>query len=137
MLCQFLLNNKVSQLYVYTYPRPPWASIPPPQVITQYRAELPALSSRFPLALCFTQGSVFMSVLLSVHLTLSYQLSGSQICSPCLHLYSCPISRFISTIFLDFIYVCVCVYVLIYDICSSLSDLLQYDRLQVHPHHYK
>ena len=41
-----------------------------------------------------------------------------QVPSLCLCLYSCPAVRFISTIFLDSIYM------LIYDICFSFSDLL-------------
>ena len=53
--------------------------------------------------------SVCVSVLLSVRPTLSLP-----------YLYSCPANRFICTIFLDSIYI----YVLIYDICFSLSDLL-------------
>ena len=68
VLCQFLLYNEVNQLYVYIYPlplEPPSPPIPPRQVITEHRAELPVLYSRFPLAICFTHGSVCMSVLIS------------------------------------------------------------------------
>ena len=45
--------------------------------------------------------------------------SVSKVCSLCLHLYSYPANRFISTIFSRF-----CTYVLIYEIGFSLSDLL-------------
>ena len=72
MLCQFLLYNKVKQLYVYIYPHipsllsfPPTLPIPPLQVVTKHQADLPVLCSSFPLAFHFTFGSVYMSVLLS------------------------------------------------------------------------
>ena len=51
VLCQFLLYNKVNQLYAYVYPRilsllhlPPTLLIPPVQVVTKHRANLPVLS---------------------------------------------------------------------------------------------
>ena len=50
MVCQFLLYNKVNQLYIYIYPHissllclPPILPIPPLQVITKHRADLPVL----------------------------------------------------------------------------------------------
>ena len=53
--------------------------IPPLQVITEHRTELPVLYSRFPLDTCFTYGTVHMSVLISqpsllhcVHMSLLY-----------------------------------------------------------------
>ena len=45
---------------------PTWACpppMPPLQVVTEHQAELPVLCSSFPLAVCFTQGSVYMSVI--------------------------------------------------------------------------
>ena len=61
MLCQFLLYNKVNQLYLYFYPHipsllhlPPTLPIPPLQVVTKHRADLPVLCSCFPLASYFT-----------------------------------------------------------------------------------
>ena len=72
MLCQFLLYNKVNQLYVYIYPYissllclPPTLPIPSLQVVTKHQADLPVLCSCFPLAIYFTFSSVYMSVLLS------------------------------------------------------------------------
>ena len=69
MLCQFLLYNKVNQLYIYIYPHnlsllrlPPTLPIPPLQVVTKHRADLPVLCSFFPLAIYFTFGSVYMSM---------------------------------------------------------------------------
>ena len=55
--------------------------------------------------LCFTHGCVYMSMLLSQFVPPSPSLTASRVCSLCLHLYSCPTNRFISTIFLYFIYI--------------------------------
>ena len=78
MLCQFLLYNEVNQLYecIYCLPLGPTSSlippsIPPIQVITEHRCELPVLYSRFPLASYFTYGSAYMSMLLSQYIPLS------------------------------------------------------------------
>ena len=72
MLCLFLLYNKVNQPYAYIYPHipsllrlPPTLHTPPHWVVTKHRADLPVLCGCFPLAICFTFGSVYMSVLLS------------------------------------------------------------------------
>ena len=53
MLCQFLLYNKVNQLYVYIYPHissllhlSPTLPIPPLQVVTKHRANLPVKNQR-------------------------------------------------------------------------------------------
>ena len=72
MVCQFLLYNKVNQLYVYIYPHissllrlPPTLAIPPLQVVTKHRGDLPVLCGCFPLAIYFTFGSEYMSMPLS------------------------------------------------------------------------
>ena len=72
MVRQFLLYRKVNQLYVYIYPHipsllrlPPTLPIPPLQVVTKHRADLPVLCGCFPLAIYFTFGSVYMSMPLS------------------------------------------------------------------------
>ena len=68
MLYGFLLYN-MNQLHVYVYllplepPSHAPAPIPPLWVITERQAELPFIS--FPLAICFTHGSGYASVLLS------------------------------------------------------------------------
>ena len=71
MLC-FCCITKLNQLYVYMYPHipfllclPPTLPIPPLYMVTGYQADLPVLCSCFPLASCFTFGSVYVSVLLS------------------------------------------------------------------------
>ena len=107
MLCQFLLYNKVNQLYAYVYPHipsllhlPPTLSIPPLQVVTKHQADLPVLCSCFPLAIYFTFGSVYVSVLLSHFVPASPPPPPCpQVHSVCLHLYSCPAPKFIRTIF--------------------------------------
>ena len=73
MLCQFLLYNKVSQLYVYIYLHissllhlPPTLPIPPLQVDTKHRADLPVLFGCFPLAIYFTFGGVYMSCITQI-----------------------------------------------------------------------
>ena len=55
-------------LFIYIHISPPsWASlphpIPPLQIIRKHGAELPVLHSSFPLALCFTYGNAYISVL--------------------------------------------------------------------------
>ena len=69
MLCSFLLYNEVNQLYVYIYSLPLGPPSHPPipliQVTTEHQGELPALYSRFPPAICFIHGSVYMSILIS------------------------------------------------------------------------
>ena len=84
MLCQFLLYNKVNQLYIYICSHissllrlPPTLPIPPLQVVTEHRADLPVLCGCFPLAIYFTFGSVYMSMPLS-HFIPAYQSSQPQ-----------------------------------------------------------
>ena len=53
----------MNQLHVYVCPLPPGPPshpIPPSQVITDHRAELPVLYSRFPPAIYLTHGSGYM-----------------------------------------------------------------------------
>ena len=119
MLCQFLLYNKVNQLYVYIYPHIPsllsllaTLPIPPLQVFTNHGAELPVLCNSFPLAIYFTFSSVYMSMPLSHFVPASHSPPCPQVCSLRLHLYSCPATRFISTVFLDSIYICISIWYL-------------------------
>ena len=115
MVCQFLLYNKVNQLYMYIYPHissllrlPPTLPIPPLQVVTKHRADLPVLCSCFPLVIYFTFGSVYMSMPLS-HFVPAYPSASPcpQVHSLRLRLYSCPAPRFFRTTFFQIPYICV------------------------------
>ena len=147
MLCQFLLYNKLNQLYVYIYPHissllclPPTLPIPPLQMVTKHRADLPVLCSCFPLAIYFIFGSVCMSMLLS-HFVPAYPSPLPMSSSP----FSTSVSLFLSCsqvhqnllflffCFLDSIYMCQHkVFAFVF-----LTYFTLYDRLQVHPPHYK
>ena len=114
MMCQFLLYNKVNQLYIYIYPHipsllrlPPTLPIPPFYVVTKHRADLPMLCRCFPLAIYFTFGSVYMFMPLS-HFVSAYPYPSLclQVHSLCLCLYSCPAPRFFRTIFIQIPYIC-------------------------------
>ena len=145
MLCQFLLYNKVNQLYTYVYPHipsllrlPPTLLIPPFQVVTKHRADLPVLCSCFLLAIYLTFGSVYMSMLLSPFV-LAYTfppplptMSSSPFSTSVSLFMSCP-QVHQNHFFLDSIYMCqhtVSVFLF-------LTYFTLYDRLQVHPPHYK
>ena len=128
MVCSFLLYNKVNQPYIYIYPHiasllclPPTFPIPPLEVVTKHRADLPVLYGCFPLAINFTFGSVYMSMPLS-HFVPAYPSASlcPQAHSLRLRLYSCPAPRFFRTIFFFWFHI----YVLAYGIWFSLSDLL-------------
>ena len=142
MVCKFLLYNKVNQLYIYIYPHmpsllylPPTLPIPPFQVVTKHQADLPVLSGCFPLAIYFTFRSIYKSMTLS-HFIPGYPSTSlcPQVHSLCPCLYSYPAPRFIRTIFfLDSLYMCQhTVFVSLF-----LTYFTLYDRLQVHPPHYK
>ena len=142
MLRQFLLYNKVNQLYLYIFPRIssllhilPTLPIPPLQVVTKHQADLPVLCVCFPLAIYFIFGSVYISVPLS-HFIPAYPSPSPcpQVHSLHLRLYSCLDPRFFRTIsVLDSIYMCQhTVFVFLF-----LTYFTLYDRLQVHPPHYK
>ena len=105
--------------YMYTYiPLSPssCASLSP----SLSHDDLSVLCSCFPLAIYFIFGSVYMSM------QLSHLVPANPSLSPCLQvhflllcLYSCPVPRFMRTIFFRFH-----IYMLAYCICFSLSDLL-------------
>ena len=84
MVSQFLLYNKVNQLYIYICPHissllrlPPTLPIPSFQVVTKHPADLPVLCGCFPLAIYFTFGSVYMSMPLSLCPSLPFPLPVS------------------------------------------------------------
>ena len=95
-----------------------------PPTPLEYQLQLPVLHSTFPLAVNFNHGNVHVSRTLSVHPTLYF---------PCwvrkTVFYSCPVDRFISTIFRDSTHFPKFhTQALIYDICFPLSDLLHSGR---------
>ena len=110
MLCQFLLSNKVNHLYVYIYPHIP--SLPPslshPSRSSQ-STELISLCyvAAFPRDIYLEFGSVYMSMLLSLHPSFPLPTLSPQVHSLCLHNYSCPDTRFISTVFFQIPYICI------------------------------
>ena len=139
MLCYFLLYNKVNQLYVYVYPHIPsllvlplTLPLPPLQVVTKRRVDIPMLCSSLPLAIHFTFGNVYVSMLLSNFVPIPLPPLCPQVRSLHLHLYSFPASRCISIIFLDYIYMRQHTFVFLF-----LTYFNLYDYLQVHPTHYK
>ena len=144
MVCQFLLYKKVNHLHIYIYPHissllrlPPTLPIPPLQVVTKHRADLPVLCGCFPLAIYFTFGSVYMSMPLSHFVPADPSPSACpQVHSLRLCLYSCPAPRFFRIIFFFFLYsINMCqhtVFVLLF-----LTYFTLYDSLQVYPPHYK
>ena len=97
MLCCFLLHNNVNQPLLYMYPlplEPPFLHpIPPPQVITEHRAELSVLYSIFPPLTVNTSQCYFL------HLPHPHPPPACpQLCSLHLHLHSFPANRFVSII---------------------------------------
>ena len=101
-----------------------WASLP-----SQTPSYLSRLSQSTRLnSLCQTADSHWLCILHMVMYMFScYCLNSShpfpptlypQVSSLCLYLYCCPANRFINTISLDSVYLC------LYDICFSLSDLI-------------
>ena len=146
MVCQLLLYNKVNQLYIYIYPHisfllrlPPTLPIPSLQVVTKHRADLLVLCGCFPLAIYFTFGSVYMSTPLS-HFVPAYPSPLppprvlKSILYVCIFIPVLPLgSSETFFFFLDSIYMCQhMVFVFLF-----LTYFTLYDRLQVHPPHYK
>ena len=114
-VCQFLLYNKqLNKLdeHIYPFPLGPalHARIPLIYAITA----LPVIYGRFPLAISFTHGAVYMSVLISQFNPLVpkrlFSMSAS-LFLPCKQIHLYHFSRFH-------------LHVLICAICFSLSDLL-------------
>ena len=67
-----MLHNKVSQLYIYIHSltlEPPLPTTPSQDstlaVVTEHHAEFPMLYNSFQLAIYFTRGGMYMSMLLS------------------------------------------------------------------------
>ena len=134
VLCWVLLNNKLNQLYTFIYlPPPSCASLPhsPPPRGSSQSARLDSCAVQQPPASClvYTRWCVYVSAALSLpHPVL--HLPCPQAHSLRLCLYSCPANRFISTVFLD------SMYMHWYVIFIFLTYFTLYNRLWVHPPHY-
>ena len=99
----------ISHRYTYNSPLSnPSASPTPPHAYRLSRStwlEHLAPYSKFPLPMCFTHGNLYVSLLCSQFPSPPLLPSlCPQVCSPCLCLHCCSANRFISTIFLDSIY---------------------------------
>ena len=96
-------------------PTPSWNSFPPPTPSYPSRLshstgfELPVSFSKLPLAICFTYGNAYVSMPLSQFIPPLLPSLCTQVFSLCLHLHCCPANRFISTIFLDWMYIYICI----------------------------
>ena len=110
----------------YTYVPSLWTALPPLQAVSEHQAALPALYSSFPLASCSTYGNVYVSMPRSQFVTPSPSPTVSKVCFLYLQVYSCPEYKFISTIFLDSIYICVNVLLFFF-----LTDFTLYNRIKV------
>ena len=98
MLCQFLLYNKVTQIYVYISPLPlepssHWPPFQPSRSSPSTTLSFPCF--RFPFLL-YVQQCIYVDATLSTWPTLSFP-QCPQVHAPLLHLYSCPANRLIST----------------------------------------
>ena len=141
MVCQFLLYNKVNQLYIYIYPHisslwclPPTLPIPPLQ--WSQSTEL--------ISLCYAAASHQLSILhLVVFISPCHSLISSQLTLPLPRvlksiLYICnfiPVLPLGSSEPLSFFFFRFHIYVLAYGICLSLTYFTLYDRLYVQPPH--
>ena len=123
-----MLHNKANHLYAYTCPHipsllslPPSLPIPPLWVIAKHQAEFPVLCCCFPPANCFTFGSVYMLLLLSLRpsFTLPAHVLKS-IFYVYLFIPALQLGSSVPIFFFFRFHICV----LAYGICFSLSDLL-------------
>ena len=106
------MQPRESTLSIHTPPHSdPPSHLTPPILLGCHRAPplqvVPVLNSNFPVTIYFQHGDIYISVLFSQFMPPSPSPAVSTVCSLHLCLYSCPANRFISTIFLDSIYMCV------------------------------
>ena len=104
----FAIHQYESAIRIHMFPsllNLPLTSHPIPllYVVTEHQAEFLVSYSRFPLAIYFTYDNVCYNAAFSFRPTLLLPLC-SQVWSLCLCLYCCPTKSFISTMFLNSIY---------------------------------
>ena len=142
-VCQFLLYNKVNQLYIYICSHissllhlPP--SHPPhPTPRWSQSTELISLcyaAASYQLSIFYVWQCIYVHATLSLCHSLPFPLpiSSSPFSSRSLSLFPpCPQVLHDHFFFLD------STYMLAYGICFSLTYFTLYDSLQVHPYHYK
>ena len=105
ILYRFLTYHWLSHRYTYV---PALASLPPtshPSRLSQSLVWVPWVIQKIPLAVCSTDGSAYVSTVLSPLVPPSPS-PAPQVCESvlCLHLHCCPANRFISTVFLGSTY---------------------------------
>ena len=89
VVCQFLLYNKVNQIYIYIYPHisfllhlPPTLPIPPLQVVTKHRANLPVLCGQNSFLSHSSMKSMQVNKLRGLGFLLFYCILGSSYPQP-------------------------------------------------------
>ena len=145
MVCQFQLYNKVNQLFIYIYPHipsllhlPPTLPIPPSRCSQSTELISRAMQLLPTSYLFYTWQCIYVHTTLSLCPILPFPLplSSSPFSSRSASLFpSCPqdLHDHFFVCFLDSIYMCQhTVFVFLF-----LTYFTLYDRLQVHPPHYK
>ena len=141
MVCQFLLYNKVNQLYLYIYHHISFLLCLPPSLSHPSRQS----QSTELISLCYVAASHQLSILhfvvyicpchslTSSSLPFPLPVSSSPFSTSASLFLSCPLVFQNLFFFLDSIYMCQhTVFVF-----RFLTYFTLYDRLQVHPPHYK
>ena len=104
------INMKWPELYICPLPPESPSCLPPHPTPLGCHKPLgfgfPVSYSKFPLAVYFTYGHVYVSMLLSQIIPPSPSPLCPKVCSSCLHLLCFPTSSIIGTTFLDSICMC-------------------------------
>ena len=141
MLCWFLLYN-MNQQKVYLYPlphEPPSNSTLHCTAVDCHRALYwdlcVILITNFSLAIYFTHGNIYMSILLSQFAPPFPSLAVFTSPFSISYLYACTANRFITIIFLGSIYIYVCVNIQ-YLFFLFLTYFTLYNRIWIHSPHF-
>ena len=116
----FLLYNEVNQLYIYTYILPSHPSFSF-YIIAEHWTEFPVLFSSFLLAISFTHGRVYMSVLISQFV--QPPLPPVSTCPFPMSVYPFLLWKWVHLYHFYRFHICV----LKYGICFSLSEVFRYE----------